>query len=378
MKIPGKLLFALAGGILFIAGCRHSPEPCRQALQPGEAVYFIPNNKKMIALTFDDGPNGKFTEQILDALREHKVPATFFLIGANVERFPETVKRMGVEGHSIGNHTYRHSRFDQVSREEMAGDITEGGKTIEKVTGKKPLWFRPPYGINGTGMTEICRAQGIVAAGWSLDANDWNPHPVEELVDAIARQATAGDIILLHDGWETRSDADRHATVAAVPAIIDRLKAAGFVFVTLPELLRNAGAPAAQFENGIRLLGLQFGSKPVAPRHHLEARYFWDVPEICASNLPRAFVHITLAGGKFLFQNDHPLQPPGDLRDRVVREAIAVPANAPTGRYEVSFGLFYKDKPDIKDRLEVRSEFPQRDNAVRAPFAVEIKPAAGH
>lgn len=364
----------IAGGMLFFAGCRQPLEPCRQVLLPGETVFFIPNSQKMIALTFDDGPNGTATEQILNALKEHNVKATFFLVGANVERFPETARRMVSEGQLIGNHTHRHSRFDQITTAEIEKDIADGSRVIETVTGTRPRWFRPPFGINGPGLTDVCRRQGFAVAGWSLDANDWNPHPVEDIVDAIVSQAVHGDIILLHDGWETRPAPDRRATVAAVPIIVDKLQKAGFVFVTLSELQRNAGPPIAVFENGVRLLGLQVSAKPVCLGDKFMARYFWDVPEGYAADAPKAFVHFLQTGRKFIFQDDHFLSPPGDVRDLVTRHIIHVPKNAPAGQYAINIGLFDPAKPEDKNRLKVRSDFPQRKRAVYAPATLEIVP----
>jgi len=368
----------IAGIIMLFSGCRQPVEPFKQTSLPGETVFFIPNNKKMIALTFDDGPNGGATEKILSTLHERKVPASFFVIGANAERFPNIIKHMALEGHLIGNHTYRHSRFDQISFGEMEKDITDGSRAIETMTGMRSCWFRPPYGINGAGLGAVCRQQGFVIAGWSLDANDWNPHPVDELVDAIVNQVTPGDIILLHDGWEGRPDADRHLTVEAVPIIVDKLQQAGFVFVTLPELQRNAGAPLAVFEDGVRLLGMQIPAKPIFPGSQFGARYFWDVPEGFTGNLPSAFVHFMKADSKYFFQDDHDLCRRRDVRDIVVRRAVRVPKDAPAGKYGIKFGLFPlfpNAKPEIKDRLKVRSDFPQAQRAVYLPSVLKIIPA---
>ncbi|MDO9543513.1 MAG: polysaccharide deacetylase family protein [Kiritimatiellia bacterium] len=377
MKKFHIILFLIAGGLLFLAGCRPPLEPYKQVLLPGETAFFIPNNQKMIALTFDDGPNGGATEQILNALKEHNVKATFFIIGANAERFPKTVQRMVSEGHLVGNHTQRHSRFDQITRAEMEKDIADGNKVIKAVTGASPRWFRPPFGINGVGLKDVCRKQGFAVAGWSLDANDWNPHPVEDLVEAIVSQAVSGDIILLHDGWETRLNPDRMATVAAVPVIVDELQKAGFVFVTLSELQRKAGPPVAVFENGVRFLGMQIPEKPFCPGDRFGARYFWDVPEGFGENAPKAFVHFLWTTGNFFFQDDHFLSPPGDMRDLVVRQVVRIPKNTPAGQYEVNIGLFYLDKPGWENRLKARSNFPQRKRAVYVPITLKIVPA-GH
>jgi peptidoglycan/xylan/chitin deacetylase (PgdA/CDA1 family) len=377
MTIKFECLCFLCGLVLLLAGCSRPLENLNRVSSPGETVFFVPNAKKMVALTFDDGPNGVFTARILDALHESRAPASFFVLGSNAERYPDLIKRIAAEGHLIGNHTFRHSRFDQVTKAEMEKDIADGSIAIEALTGMKPRWFRPPYGINGEGLEEACRRQGLVIAGWSLDANDWNPHPVEELVEAIVSQVTPGDIILLHDGWETRPDADRHLTAAAVPVIIDKLRQAGFVLVTLPELQRNTGVPLAVFENGIRLLGLQIPGKPLSPGGEFGARYFWDVPDNLPGTLPSAFVHFRKIRSKYFFQDDHDLNRRGDVRDLVVRRAVVVPSNAPAGKFEIMTGLFPPDAPETKDRLKVRSDFPQAQRAVYLPQALEILPLSG-
>jgi peptidoglycan/xylan/chitin deacetylase (PgdA/CDA1 family) len=359
-----------------LLGCQRRPAPFKPAADPGETIYFVPVREKVIALTFDDGPNDPATGLILDALKRYQVKATFFLIGVNVERCPETARRIKAEGHFIGNHTAHHSRFDQNAAPAIAQDIADGRRIIENVLGITPTWFRPPYGINGPGMEEACRAQGMAIAGWSADANDWNPHPVEELVDRIVSQATPGDILLLHDGWETNPVADRQRTVAAVPLILEKLKAQGFRFVTVPDLLRAAGRPVAEFENGARLLGLQIPTQPLPPGEGFWVRYFWDVPPGWGNLTPEAFVHYTAPDGSMQFQDDHEIPRRGDVRDRVLKHLVIVPRQAPLGRYQVRFGLFDPQTPDWRHRVPVRSAFRQQQGAVIVPDVLDVNQAA--
>jgi peptidoglycan/xylan/chitin deacetylase (PgdA/CDA1 family) len=359
-----------------LLGCQRKPAPFKPSADPGETIYFVPVREKVIALTFDDGPNDPYTGLILDALKRQQVKATFFLIGANVERYPETARRIKAEGHLIGNHTDRHSRFDQSAASDVAQDITDGRRIIASVTGVTPTWFRPPYGINGPGMEEVCRAQGMAIVGWSADANDWNPHPVEELVDRIVSQATPGDIILLHDGWETRHGVDRRNTVAAVPLILEKLKAQGFRFVTVPDLLRAAGHPVAEFKNGVRLLGLQIPVRPLPPGEGFWARYFWDVPPGFGNLMPEAFVHYTTSDGSIQFQDDHRIPRQGDVRDRVLKHLVIVPRKAPPGQYQVRFGLLDPPIMGWRHRVSVRSAFRQQRGAVIIPDVLDVNQAA--
>lgn len=372
MKHCVRILTTFAAAGLILAGCSRAPQPCKRILEPGETVYFIPNEKKMVALTFDDGPNGTATRKILDVLKDRRVRATFFLVGMNVQRDPLTAKRIADEGHLVGNHAFSHARFDLSSPLQIERDIRDGAEAIEQATGVRPRWFRPPFGINGTGMTEICRSYGTVVAGWSLDANDWNPHPVEDLAAAIVDSVVPGDIILLHDGAATGVDIERPATVSAVPVIISALEKAGFAFVTVDELLLNAGSPAAEFANGVRLLGLQTPSRPVGPGRSFGVRYFWDIPAEYPKDAPRAFVHFVSADGEFFFQDDHPLTPRSDVRDLVTRNVVRVPRRAAPGQYGVQVGLFNEKRAGLGARLKVFSNHPQRKNAVLLPDSVTV------
>lgn len=359
---------ALAG-----AGCRPRLASFPATAAPGATVYFVPVRERVVALTFDDGPSVSATALILDALKERRAPAAFFLVGQNVERLPELARRIAAEGHLIGNHTYGHSRFDQSTASEVAADIDAGRRAIEAATGVTPAWFRPPFGINGPGMEDACRAQVQVIVGWSADANDWNPHPVENLVARIIEQVVPGDIILLHDGWETRPDADRRRTAAAVPLILDALAERGFRCVSLPDLLQAAGPPLAEFQNGVRLLGWQAPAKPLAPGERFIVRYFWDSP---LNRLPpdcKAFVHFTTPDGALRFQSDHAIPPPGDVRDRVQRCQLMIPRNAPAGRYETRIGLFDPRHPERAARIPVRARLRTRARAVIAPAPFEVR-----
>ncbi|MBI2437573.1 MAG: polysaccharide deacetylase family protein [Lentisphaerae bacterium] len=375
--VPIRLLAVGAAGALLMlpgmVGCQRQPAPFKATADPGETIYFVPVREKIVALTFDDGPNEPATGQILTELRRYQVKATFFLIGANVEHFPETARRIQAEGHLIGSHTARHSRFDQSAPSDIARDIADGCRIIETVTGLRPIWFRPPYGINPN-MAEAAQAQGLAIAGWSADANDWNPHPVEELVERMVSQATPGDILLLHDGRETEHGVNRQATVAAVPLILEKLIAQGFRFVTIPELLRFAGRPVAEFEGGLRLLGLQIPTKSVAPGEGFWVRYFWDAPGGWRNDLkPHAFVHWTTADGAIRFQDDHEIPRRGDVRDLVLKHLVIVPQAAPSGRYQARLGLFDPRKPDIRHRVRVRSVLQQQQGAIIIPDVLDVQ-----
>jgi len=193
--------------------------------------------ERHIALTFDDGPVPPFTEQILDILRARKVPATFFVCGKNVERFPQILRRL--QGHTIGNHTYSHEFPYFRSQKKFAVEIDRSQEAILKITGEQPVIFRPPYGARWLGFYPVLRERGLRLVNWSDTGYDWLEK--SDIVRETLKNLGPGSIILLHDGRgaEPPEAIDRSRTVSALPAIIDAARAAGFTFVPLAEFLSS-------------------------------------------------------------------------------------------------------------------------------------------
>ncbi len=229
----------VAIGLLVIAGCGAalayacvipSSKVFRPVLNHGAA------ESREVVLTFDDGPTAPFTEQILDILAERKVPATFFLCGRNVERHPEIARRILREGHTIGNHTYSHPLLLLHSRKFIANEIDRTQQIIERTTGERPSWFRPPYGARWFGLMPTLKAQGLSMAMWSVAGYDWK-YKAQAIIKAATRRLCSGSLILLHDGRDRQppEKVDRSNTVAALPAIIDAATAAGLKFVPISE-----------------------------------------------------------------------------------------------------------------------------------------------
>jgi peptidoglycan/xylan/chitin deacetylase (PgdA/CDA1 family) len=194
-----------------------------------------------VALTFDDGPVAPFTEQILDVLRAKKVTATFFVCGKNVERFPETVRRIKAEGHTLGNHTYSHPFLYFRSRLDMAREIDRTQEAIEKVAGLRPIYFRPPFGARWFGLYAVLRERGLRLVQWSDTGYDWKRGAKSEadIVSRTLKGLGPGSIILLHDGRRVYPphQVDQSHTVKALPEIIDAVHQAGLTFVPLAEFM---------------------------------------------------------------------------------------------------------------------------------------------
>jgi peptidoglycan/xylan/chitin deacetylase (PgdA/CDA1 family) len=224
-----------AGGAVLYYACSW---PTSQLLGP--ALVRGPADGRRVALTFDDGPAEPFTGQILDILRDERVPATFFCCGKNVERFPKLVRRMEAEGHAVGNHTYSHPLFYLKRRAVIETELDRTQDVIQGVIGHLPRLFRPPYGVRWFGLFPALRQRGLTNVQWSDTGYDWITRysPAEMARKALARLAP-GAVILLHDGREPRApgEIDASATVAALPAILEGARAAGFSFVPLEQFL---------------------------------------------------------------------------------------------------------------------------------------------
>ena len=191
------------------------------------------SDKKVIALTFDDGPSPNITPQILDILKEHKIKVTFFLIGNNLKKNPELGKRLVAEGHAIGNHTWHHWR--RLMNEFTAThEIEDNATLIYETTGIKTSLFRPPNGFLYNGLVDYAQKRKDAVILWSVDSDDWRGPKVsvEHIVDKVLKKVQPGTIILMHDGG-----GDRSHTVQALPKIIDAINQQGYEFVTVPELL---------------------------------------------------------------------------------------------------------------------------------------------
>jgi peptidoglycan-N-acetylglucosamine deacetylase len=209
-------------------------------------VYYEENTKnKVVALTFDDGPNEPYTSQILDILAANNIKATFFTIGKNVEQYPDSAERILAEGNVVGNHSYSHDANHALS-EFGAKDLEKAEQVISSTLGVYPYLYRPPHGKKSPWELQSIKKLGMIEITWNVSANDQHVFAVfgkptpEIFAREIVKDVTPGSIVLLHDGFGTLHDtakADRSLTVKALPLIISQLKAKGYSFVTVPQLL---------------------------------------------------------------------------------------------------------------------------------------------
>jgi peptidoglycan/xylan/chitin deacetylase (PgdA/CDA1 family) len=201
----------------------------------GPSVWRGDRTRRAVALTFDDGPS-ESTPAILDILARHNVPATFFQIGANVERLPEIARAVRQAGHTIGNHSYSHPLFCLRRPRFMETELRLAQEAIQEHAGVRPLWFRAPFGGRWFGLSGVQRRLGLIGVMWTAIGYDWKAE-AETVVMRLARQAANGAILCLHDGRELRIRPDVGATVEAVRRLVPLLRDRGFEFETVSRLL---------------------------------------------------------------------------------------------------------------------------------------------
>lgn len=189
------------------------------------------DSTKYIALTFDDGPSGRFTRRLLDGLAERNVKATFFLCGYRLKDYPEEAQRIYDEGHEIGIHGYSHKNMKNMSRLDIAQEIVDTRDLMPE--GCQPVWLRPPGGCCSDAVRQVAACKNLAILNWSVDPKDWDISSSDRICREVVNTAEDGDVVLLHD----MSD----SSVDAALEIIDILQARGFEFVTVSELARIRG-----------------------------------------------------------------------------------------------------------------------------------------
>lgn len=180
---------------------------------------------KKVALTFDDGP-GRYTDELLEALRERGVKATFFVIGKNIEGREDTIRTMYEDGHLIGNHTYSHVELTKISSAAALEELERTNALLLELTGERPEFVRPPYGE----WNEMLGSEAqMIPVMWDIDPLDWKYQNCEQVAACVLSDVEEGDIILLHDIYRS--------SVYAAVEIIDALLEEGYEFVTVDELI---------------------------------------------------------------------------------------------------------------------------------------------
>ena len=197
-------------------------------------------NRKLVALTFDDGPNTGFTPRMIELLKERNVRATFFLIGPNVKANPELTRQLAEAGFELGNHSWSHPEFNKMTPEKIREEVEKTSAEIVAAAGVRPAVLRPPYGAANEKVQKLMGEMGLHIINWSIDTNDWRGKATAKSIeDEVMKNLRDGAIILMHDRFER--------SLEATASIIDQVRAKGYEFVTVSELLgtRQVGATVA-------------------------------------------------------------------------------------------------------------------------------------
>lgn len=190
--------------------------------------------KKMIALTFDDGPDEEVTPQILKTLKKYNAKATFFMLVSSVEKNPKLAKQIAKDGHEIANHSYSHANLTQIKRSRIEKELIQSKETIESITGAKIKLFRPPYGNYNQAVLDLANDSDQKVIMWSVDPQDWKHRNKHKIYENVMYYVKPGSIVLMHDIHQ--------ATADALPKLLKQLKDDGFEFVTVSELIAEIEA----------------------------------------------------------------------------------------------------------------------------------------
>ena len=221
-----KRIGALLAALVLLTGCGAGSGIAVVEEAPEAEAEMV----KYVALTFDDGPSPRCTPRLLDGLQELGARATFFVVGCQVVKDPDIVRRIAAEGHQVGNHSYDHPQMDSLTCAQALADLQKNDDLLRRLLGKGDYWVRPPYGLC---TAREAAALSVPLVNWSVDTEDWKSKDADKILDIIYRQVSDGDIVLLHDRYQN--------TVDAVLRAVPHLQEQGYVFVTVSELLTLKG-----------------------------------------------------------------------------------------------------------------------------------------
>lgn len=202
------------------------------ALWPGSGIFgsplIAPERAGELALTFDDGPNPKWTPRLLDVLAKHGVKATFFMLGGRAKAEPELVRRVAAEGHLIGNHSWDHPNLAVTAASKVREELAGTSDTLEQIMGESVRYFRPPFGARRPAVFRIARELGLSVVTWNAMTSDWSETSADRIageltkkIDGLARRGRAANVVL-HDGGHLERAAERGASVGAAGMLVER------------------------------------------------------------------------------------------------------------------------------------------------------------
>ena len=202
----------------------------------GKNIVRLNTDQRIIALTYDDGPNPPYTDQLLDLLAKHNVKATFFLIGKRIERHPETVNRIIAEGHQIGNHTYSHPLLGFLPPPHVQREIERTNRLLRQHGIAGEIVFRAPVLTRFLPVAWVQAKEDRTHISCNVWSWDWTTQNPDRITETVLKKTKPGSIIVLHDGKAENARADRSGTIEATDRIITALKQDGYQFVRLSDV----------------------------------------------------------------------------------------------------------------------------------------------
>jgi peptidoglycan/xylan/chitin deacetylase (PgdA/CDA1 family) len=218
-----------------------------------DKIYYIPTNKNILSLTFDDGPNNPTTSIILDILKFYNIKATFFVLMENVIKNPEILKRVINEKHTVGLHGYGHKSFSKHPKLTIYRHIKKSIDMLKESFDVNVEYFRPPYGTLTKDTETVIKEFNLIPVGWSVFEKDYQSGRVEKRSDSIMRKCSPGQIIVMHDGY--RQLKHQGTTIENLKQILPKLINQGYSFVSIPELVSSKLTQQYKPFNNIPLIG---------------------------------------------------------------------------------------------------------------------------
>jgi peptidoglycan/xylan/chitin deacetylase (PgdA/CDA1 family) len=192
----------------------------------GKPQFYVHEGQMAIALTIDDGPDSRYTPQVLDLLAQHKIQATFCMLGSSVKTHAGLVQEVMAAGHLIANHTYTHANLSKMDIGAVRSEITRANDALAAAGARPPAFFRAPFGAWSPTVFQVCQELHLRPLDWSVDPRDWSRPGTDHIVQTVMKHTHTGSIILEHDGG-----GDRTQTIAALQQFLPQLIQAGYRFV---------------------------------------------------------------------------------------------------------------------------------------------------
>jgi polysaccharide deacetylase family sporulation protein PdaB len=224
------ILFFILAAILIVCGCVRGVQAVNAAAPKRDLpIYNVQTNEKKIAISFDAAWGNEETQKLIDILKQYNVKTTFFVVGAWVDKYPDSTKALAAAGHEVCNHSNTHPHMPKLTHQNMEAQISACNEKIKSATGTSPMLFRPPYGDYDNTLIKTVNGMKMYPIQWSVDSLDWkNPTP-EQIEKRVISRVKPGSIVLFHNGAKN--------TPAALPTVLQTLQAQGYKIVPVSQLI---------------------------------------------------------------------------------------------------------------------------------------------